>query len=131
MASQFIPFSGLRPVATEPPAFEATPAPRPIPTGREPGRNVPATKEWADLTEALHLGLGPAELDVVTRGLPLGARDRSPVRPLVLRDFGPPVEPPPDSGRIPTIVVTRADDIVRKVTIECTCGETISLDCVY
>lgn len=131
MAPPFMPFAAPPVAPPEPPSFEPRPGPRPTPTAPSPSRGTPATKEWADLVEALQLGLGPEEMEQVTRGLPLGTREPSCARPLVLRDFGRPAPPRPDAGRIPTIVVTRADDVVRRVTIECTCGETLSLDCVY
>ena len=93
----------------------------------------PPEKALADLEDALRLGLDDETLQGLVDAGSGSMRNAASAFPLTLRDFSAPRTEPggtPD-GRVPSILVTRAGEIVQKVTVECPCGERISLDCVY
>lgn len=90
-------------------------------------------KALADLADAIRLGLDTEVLERFLGGVAGGPTGRVESCPLPLRDFSLPLQERTATTpeRSPSIVVTRVGDLVQKVTVECPCGERISLDCVY
>jgi hypothetical protein len=131
MSQEFVPFIHYDFGSKDVQSFD--PVPPPIEHTPVAPKYVPSEKAWADLSEALRLGLGPEELDEISSKVTTGPLTASRACPLILRDLGrsPDPEPPPEGKKVPGIVLSRLDDVVQKVTIECTCGESISLDCIY
>ncbi len=130
MNTPFVPFAGSAPVPeTEAPAFE----PASIPPSPVSAPAVSPEKALADLSDAIRLGLDAEVLERLLGGVVGGATGRVESCPLPLRDFSLPVRERTAASpeRSPSIVVTRVGDLVQKVTVECPCGERISLDCVY
>lgn len=130
MSAEFIPFARF---AAEPtpvvPEFE------PVTPVVEAVRavSIPADKALADLSDALRMGLGEEVVEEILAGI-RSPRLATKARPLPLRDLTTPQPADAAEGRepkTPGIVVTRVGDLVQKVTVECACGERISLDCVY
>ncbi len=130
MSSPFVPFTdGARDLEPEAPAFE----PASIPDSGAPPPIVAPEKALADLADGLRMGLEGHLLEQLRHNLVGGHTGRVESCPLPLRDFSLPARArtPATSERAPSIVVTRVGDLVQKVTVECPCGERISLDCVY
>lgn len=130
MSAPFVPFTeGARGPEPETPAFE----PASIPDIGAPAPVVSPEKALADLADGLRMGLDGHLLEPLLHNLVGGPTGRVESCPLPLRDFSLPARErtPAVSERAPSIVVTRVGDLVQKVTVECPCGERISLDCVY
>ena len=126
----FIPFTeeGSR-IALEESEF----APVVLPETTAPSLKFPPEKALADLGDALRIGMDDDALAAIIAKASGAVRTPSQPCPLPLRDLTTPRLDPSTAGstRTPTLVVTRVGDVVEKVTVECPCGERISLDCVY
>ena len=120
--------SGL-PVITDALGFEPVEASE----SSEVAQEAPPEKALADLSDALRMGFDDESLAPFLSRAPGMVRSGSNPCPLPLRDFMAPrrESPTPGESRAPSIVVTRIGERVDKVTVECPCGERISLDCVY
>ncbi len=130
MSTPFVPFTGTASLQEiETPAFEPTA----IPDSRVSAPAVSPEKALADLSDAIRLGLDSEVLEHLLSSFAGGPTGRVESCPLPLRDLSLPVRErmPSSPERSPSIVVTRVGDLVQKVTVECPCGERISLDCVY
>jgi hypothetical protein len=130
MGADFVPFPryDFAPVSAVPEFAPVTP-----PADTKAAATVPADKAMADLMEALRIGLDEEILETILSGMK-SPRLTPKARPISLRDLHAPESPaPPESSdpKAPGIVVTRVGEVVQKVTVECPCGERISLDCVY
>ena len=130
MAAEFVPFPRYEfaPASVVP---EFSPVTQPVDT--KPSVSIPADKALADLSEALRMGLDEAVIETILSGI-RSPRTMTKSRPISLRDlYAPEVVPPVETQepKAPGIVVTRVGEVVQKVTVECPCGERISLDCVY
>lgn len=131
MSADFIPFARC---ATEPTPVvpEFAPVTR-APETKSAVSSIPTEKALADLSEALRMGLGDEVIEAILVGI-RSPRLATKSRPLPLRDLTAPQPADADAGaepKTPGIVVTRVGDLVQKVTVECACGERISLDCIY
>lgn len=130
MRTEFTPFTLQAPVDE---AGEGPFAPVSVEVQAPEPIHPPPEKAAADLQDALRLGLDVEALEAFRAAL--GGVSRTPFQalPLTLRDFSTRTTDPDGnaSHREPSIVVTRDGDIVQKVTVECPCGERISLDCIY
>jgi hypothetical protein len=130
MKAEFTPFAAMGPIdGTEMDEF----APVTVEEAPTIANRPPPEKALADLEDALGMGLDDETLQGFVDAASGSMKTPASAFPLTLRDFsGPRTEPgqTPD-GRVPSILVTRAGEIVQKVTVECPCGERISLDCVY
>ncbi len=130
MSTPFIPFvEASSQIEDEVPAF----APTLIPDASPASPVVSPEKALADLSDAIRLGLDTEVLERLLGGIAAGQTGGVALCPLPLRDFTLPARErmPASRERTPSIVVTRVGDLVEKVTVECPCGERISLDCVY
>lgn len=130
MSAPFVPFTEIADRSeAETPAFQ----PVSLTESHTPPPVVSPEKALADLADALRHGLGSDVLEQLLGGLGSGRSGGMSAYPLPLRDLSLPVreQSPADPMRAPSIVVTRVGDLVQKVTVECPCGERISLDCVY
>ncbi len=132
MAAGFVPFPRYEfapALASALPEFLAvTP-----PVDTKPSVLVPADKALADLSDALRMGLDESIIETILSGI-RSPRMLTKTRPISLRNlYAPEVVVPVETQepKAPGIVVTRVGDLVQKVTVECPCGERISLDCVY
>jgi hypothetical protein len=130
MKAEFTPFTAMEPMeGADADEF----APVAVPEAPVVANRPPPEKALADLEDALRLGLDDETLQGLVDAASGSMKTPASAFPLTLRDFsGTRTEPggAPD-GRVPSILVTRAGEIVQKVTVECPCGERISLDCVY
>lgn len=151
---EFVPFDlysfSIRDLGSAPTSSPATTSPGRPPTMVQPGDAPPPASParrpglppdlWeADLTEALRVGASDEEL----AGLLAERESLRPLprlRPIQLPELataenldGDPLASFPDETlqRTPVLDVQRIGDHVEKVTIRCTCGEVIRLDCVY
>jgi len=132
MAAEFVPFPRYE---FAPASASANPEFSPVtpPVDTRSSVSVPADKALADLSDALRMGLDEAIIETILSGI-RSPRILTKTRPISLRDlYAPEVVPPvkTQEPKAPGIVVTRVGDLVQKVTVECPCGERISLDCVY
>lgn len=130
MNAAFVPFTEIAErIDVETVSFE----PVSIPESRPAAPVVSPEKALADLADALRIGLGTEVLDQLLGGIASGRSGGIAAYPLPLRDLSLPVrhQESDNHERAPSIVVTRVGDLVEKVTVECPCGERISLDCVY
>jgi len=130
MGADFVPFPryDFAPVSAVPEFAPVTP-----PAESKTATTIPADKAMADLMEALRIGLDEETLETILSGMK-SPRLSTKARPIPLRDLHAPETPaPPESSdpKAPGIVVTRVGEVVQRVTVECPCGERISLDCVY
>ena len=130
MNPDFIPFPKYN-LESKPEEFGFKPIPPPEQIAPSP--LIPADKALADLAEAIRLGLDGDPLAQVLAAASRLPKSATQARPLTLRDLTmPPTSTTePLDKKSPGIVVTRIGNIVQKVTVECPCGERISLDCVY
>jgi hypothetical protein len=132
MAAEFVPFPRYEFAPASASALPEFLAVTP-PVDTKSSVVVPADKALADLSEALRMGLDEAIIETILSGI-RSPRILTKTRPISLRDlYAPEVVPPvkTQEPKAPGIVVTRVGDLVQKVTVECPCGERISLDCVY
>lgn len=130
MGTDFVPFPryDFAPVSAVPEFSPVAP-----PTESKATVAVPADKATADLMEALRIGLDEETLETILSGMK-SPRLTTKSRPISLRDLHAvkaPAQPESSDAKAPGIVVTRVGEVVQKVTVECPCGERISLDCVY
>jgi hypothetical protein len=130
MAAEFVPFPRYEfaPASAVPEFSPVTP-----PVEIKSSASIPADKAMADLSEAIRMGLDETVIEAILSGI-RSPRTLTKSRPISLRDlFAPEVVPPAETQepKAPGIVVTRVGEVVQKVTVECPCGERISLDCVY
>ena len=130
MPAEFVPFPRYEfaPASAVPEFSPVTP-----PVDIKPSVSVPADKALADLSEALRMGLDETVIEAILSGI-RSPRVTNKARPISLRDLHVPEVAPPvetQEPKAPGIVVTRVGEVVQKVTVECPCGERISLDCVY
>jgi hypothetical protein len=132
MAAEFVPFPRYEFAPASASALPEFLAVTP-PVDTKSSVVIPADKALADLSEALRMGLDEAIIETILSGI-RSPRILTKTRPISLRDlYAPEVVPPvkTQEPKAPGIVVTRVGDLVQKVTVECPCGERISLDCVY
>ncbi len=132
MAAEFVPFPRYE---FAPASASANPEFSPVtpPVDTKSSVSVPADKALADLSDALRMGLDEAVIEAILSGI-RSPRMMTKTRPISLRDlYASEVVSPVETQepKAPGIVVTRVGDLVQKVTVECPCGERISLDCVY
>ena len=130
MKAEFTPFTAMEPSeGADVDEFAPVNVPEAPPVMNRP----PPEKALADLEDALGLGLDDETLQTLIDAASGGVRSPASAFPLTLRDFSDPRTEPgaTTGGRVPSILVTRSGEIVQKVTVECPCGERISLDCVY
>jgi len=132
MAAEFVPFPRYEFAPASASALPEFLAVTP-PVDTKSSVVIPADKALADLSEALRMGLDEAIIETILSGI-RSPRILTKTRPISLRDlYAPEVVPPvkTQEPKAPGLVVTRVGDLVQKVTVECPCGERISLDCVY
>lgn len=130
MKAEFTPFTAMGPMeGTGADGF----APMTVQEAPPIANRPPPEKALADLEDALGMGLEAGTLQGFVDAAPGSMKIPTSAFPLTLRDFSTPRTEPGGTpgGRVPSILVTRAGEIVQKVTVECPCGERISLDCVY